>query len=57
MSKISVDTVLNIFNDLIALIDLLNKTLFKGSPSSIRNWFLTTSSIVTLFPRILICFT
>ena len=45
-SLISDLTVLKILRDLISLIDLLNKRLLSGSPSSTINLFLITSSIV-----------
>ena len=45
-SLILLSTFLKIFNDFISFIDLLNKRLFRGSPSSTISLFLTTSSIV-----------
>ena len=53
-SKILELTDLKIPFDLISFIDLLNKILLKGSPSSTKSTFLITFSSVIKFPKILI---
>ena len=54
LSLIWVLTDLNIPEALSSLIDLLNKILLKGSPSSTRNLSRIYSSEVMLFPNIFI---
>ena len=53
-SKISLSTLRKKFKLLMLLIDFASNNLLKGSPSSIKSWFLITCSEVTLFPNIFI---